>query len=73
MFNFNNPYGACPTCEGFGKILGISEDLVIPDKTLSVYQDAVCCWKGEKMSEWKNILSIWLLISISQSILLMQN
>jgi len=56
MFNFNNPYGACPTCEGFGKILGISEDLVIPDKTLSVYQDAVCCWKGEKMSEWKKHL-----------------
>ncbi|MDE6290141.1 MAG: excinuclease ABC subunit UvrA [Muribaculaceae bacterium] len=56
MFNFNNPYGACPTCEGFGKILGISEDLVVPDKTLSVYQDAVVCFRGEKMSEWKNWL-----------------
>lgn len=53
MFNFNNPYGACPECEGFGKIMGISEDLVVPDKSLSVYQDAVVCWRGEKMSEWK--------------------
>ena len=53
MFNFNNPYGACPECEGFGKVMGISEELVIPDKTLSVYQDAVQCWRGEKMSEWK--------------------
>ncbi|MDE6019131.1 MAG: excinuclease ABC subunit UvrA [Muribaculaceae bacterium] len=56
MFNFNNPYGACPTCEGFGKVLGVSEDLVIPDKTLSIYQDAVMCFRGEKMSEWKNWL-----------------
>ena len=56
MFNFNNPYGACPTCEGFGKILGISEDLVVPDKTLSVFQDAVMCFRGEKMSEWKQWL-----------------
>ena len=53
MFNFNNPYGACEECEGFGKIMGISEDLVVPDKTLSIYQDAVLCWRGEKMSEWK--------------------
>ena len=53
MFNFNNPYGACPECEGFGKVMGISEDLVIPDKTLSIYQDAVQCWRGEKMSDWK--------------------
>lgn len=53
MFNFNNPYGACPTCEGFGQVLGISEDLVVPNKTLSVYDDAVVCWRGEKMSEWK--------------------
>lgn len=53
FFSFNNPYGACPTCEGFGKILGIDHDLVIPDKTKSVYEDAVVCWKGEKMSEWK--------------------
>ncbi|MDE6227825.1 MAG: excinuclease ABC subunit UvrA [Muribaculaceae bacterium] len=53
MFNFNNPYGACPECEGFGKVMGISEDLVIPDKSLSIYEDAVVCWRGEKMSEWK--------------------
>ena len=53
MFNFNNPYGACPKCEGFGKILGIDEDLVIPNKALSVFDDAVVCWRGEKMSEWK--------------------
>lgn len=56
MFNFNNPYGACPTCEGFGKVMGISEDLVVPNKTLSVYQDAVVCWRGEKMSECKRFL-----------------
>ena len=56
MFNFNNPYGACPECEGFGKILGISEDLVIPDKTLSVYEGAVQCWRGETMGEWKKTL-----------------
>lgn len=56
MFNFNNPYGACQTCEGFGKVLGVSEDLVVPDKTLSVYQNAVKCWSGEKMSEWKKRL-----------------
>ncbi|MDR0845813.1 MAG: excinuclease ABC subunit UvrA [Tannerella sp.] len=52
MFNFNNPIGACPTCEGFGKVLGIDENLVIPDKSLSVYEGAVVCWKGEVMSEW---------------------
>lgn len=53
MFNFNNPYGACPTCEGFGKTMGISPDLVVPNPDLSVYDDAVACWRGEKMSEWK--------------------
>ncbi len=53
MFNFNNPYGACPRCEGFGKTIGIDENLVVPNKALSVYEDAVACWKGEKMSEWK--------------------
>lgn len=53
LFSFNNPYGACKTCEGFGKILGIDEDLVIPDKSLSVYEGAVSCWKGEKLSEWQ--------------------
>ena len=52
MFSFNNPIGACPTCEGFGKVLGIDENLVIPDKSLSVYQGAVVCWKGEVMGEW---------------------
>lgn len=56
MFSFNNPVGACPTCEGYGKVIGIDEDLVIPNKSLSVFQDAVACWKGEKMSEWKNEL-----------------
>lgn len=54
MFNFNNPYGACEKCEGFGKIMGVDEDLVIPNKTLSIYEDAVQCWRGDKMSEWKN-------------------
>lgn len=54
MFSFNSPVGACPVCEGFGKVMGIDEDLVIPNKGLSVYEDAVVCWKGEKMSEWKN-------------------
>ena len=53
MFSFNNPYGACPQCEGFGQVLGIDEDLVLPDKRLSVYEGAVACWKGEKMSEWQ--------------------
>jgi excinuclease ABC subunit A len=56
MFSFNNPLGACPKCEGYGKVIGIDEDLVIPDKTLSVYDDAIVCWRGEKMSEWKNQL-----------------
>ncbi len=53
MFNFNNPVGACPACEGFGKVMGIDESLVIPDTGRSVYDDAVVCWRGEKMSEWK--------------------
>ena len=56
MFNFNNPYGACPVCQGFGNILGVSEALVIPNKTLSVYQNAVKCWSGEKMNVWKKRL-----------------
>ena len=56
MFSFNNPVGACPACEGYGKIIGIDEDLVIPNKSLSVYQGAIACWKGEKMGEWKNHL-----------------
>ncbi len=52
FFNFNNPYGACKTCEGFGTVLGIDEDLIFPDKELSVYEGAIAPWKGEKMSEW---------------------
>jgi excinuclease ABC subunit A len=52
FFSFNNPYGACQTCEGFGKVLGIDEDLVIPDKTLSVYEGAIAPWRSEAMSEW---------------------
>ncbi len=54
FFSFNNPYGACKTCEGFGSVIGIDEDLVVPDKSLSLYEDAIVPWKGEKMSEWKN-------------------
>ena len=56
LFSFNSPYGACPRCEGYGKIFGIDEDLVVPDKSLSIYQEAVACWKGESMSTWKNKL-----------------
>ena len=54
MFSFNSPIGACPDCEGFGRIVGIDEDLVIPNKTLSIYDGAVFCWRGDKMGEWKN-------------------
>lgn len=53
LFNFNNPFGACPRCEGFGRCIGIDERLVIPNPALSVYDDAVACWRGEKMGEWK--------------------
>ncbi|HHT22945.1 MAG TPA: excinuclease ABC subunit UvrA [Bacteroidales bacterium] len=56
MFSFNNPLGACPTCEGFGRIIGIDEDLVVPNKSLSIYEDAIVCWRGEVMSEWKKEL-----------------
>lgn len=56
LFSFNNPFGACKTCEGYGSVIGIDEDLVIPNKSLSVYEDAVACWRGEKMSEWKDRL-----------------
>ena len=56
FFSFNNPIGACKTCEGFGNVMGIDEDLVIPNKNLSVFEDAIVCWKGDKMSEWKDIL-----------------
>ena len=54
LFSFNNPYGACPTCEGFGQVLGIDADLVIPDKRLSLFEAAVAPWKGEKLSAWKD-------------------
>jgi len=54
LFSFNNPFGACPTCEGFSQVLGIDEDLVIPDKRLSVYEGAVAPWKGEKLGLWKD-------------------
>ncbi|MBR9922603.1 MAG: excinuclease ABC subunit UvrA [Bacteroidetes bacterium] len=54
LFNFNNPYGACPACEGFGQIMGIDEDKVIPDKSKSVYEGAIACWRGEKLGKWLN-------------------
>ncbi|HSU27430.1 MAG TPA: excinuclease ABC subunit UvrA [Chitinophagaceae bacterium] len=54
LFSFNNPFGACPTCEGFSQVLGIDADLVIPDKRLSVYEEAVAPWKGEKLSWWRD-------------------
>ena len=52
LFNYNNPYGACPVCEGFGKVMGIDEDKVVPDKSLSVYEEAVYCWRGESSKIW---------------------
>ena len=54
LFAFNSPAGACPECEGFGKVIGIDEQIVIPNTALSVYDGAVVCWRGEKMSEWKD-------------------
>ena len=56
FFSFNNPYGACPTCQGYGSVIGIDEHLVIPNPSLSVYDNAVVCWRGEKMQEWKTYL-----------------
>jgi excinuclease ABC subunit A len=56
LFSFNNPYGACPVCEGFGQVLGIDADLVIPDKRLSVFEGAIAPWRGEKMGEYKDAL-----------------
>ncbi|MGB2278478.1 MAG: excinuclease ABC subunit UvrA [Flavobacteriales bacterium] len=53
LFSFNNPYGACKMCEGFGSVLGIDEDKVIPNKSISIYDGAINCWKGEKLSRWK--------------------
>ena len=54
LFAFNSPIGACPECEGFGKVIGIDEQIVIPNTAMSVYDGAVVCWRGEKMSEWKD-------------------
>jgi excinuclease ABC subunit A len=54
LFAFNSPMGACPECEGFGKVIGIDEQMVIPNTALSLYDGAVVCWRGEKMSEWKD-------------------
>lgn len=59
MFNFNNPYGACPECEGFGRVLGIDENLVVPDRSLTIYDGAVACWRSEMMSRWKREFISW--------------
>jgi excinuclease ABC subunit A len=56
FFSFNNPVGACKRCEGFGSVIGIDEELVVPNTNLSIYEDAVVCWRGERMSEWKDDL-----------------
>ena len=56
MFSFNSPIGACPKCEGFGRVIGIDEHLVIPNRALSVYDGAVVCWRGEKMGEWRDMV-----------------
>lgn len=56
MFSFNSPLGACPECGGLGKVIGISEDLVIPDKSKSIYDGAIACWRGEKMSWFKDLI-----------------
>lgn len=56
LFAFNNPIGACKVCEGYGSIIGVDPDLVMPNKSLSVYDDGIACWRGETMSEWKKEL-----------------
>ena len=56
LFDFNNPLGACPMCGGFGNVTGIDPDLVVPDKTKSIYEGAIACWRGEKMSQWNDEL-----------------
>jgi len=56
FFSFNNPIGACKVCEGYGSVIGIDRDLVIPNKNLSIFEDAVVCWRGEKMQKWKEAL-----------------
>ncbi len=56
LFSFNNPIGACPRCEGYGKVVGIDEDLVVPDKSKSIYEDAIASWRGDTMKAWKEEL-----------------
>ncbi len=56
LFSFNNPLGACPLCEGYGKVTGIDEELVVPDKSKTIYEDAIACWRGETMRRWKEAL-----------------
>ena len=56
LFDFNNPLGACPTCGGYGNVIGIDPDLVVPDKTKSIYEGAIACWRGEKMNKWNEAL-----------------
>lgn len=56
LFNFNNPFGACPSCEGFSLVMGIDENKVIPDQSKSVYEGAIACWKGEKFGKWLELL-----------------
>ena len=56
LFDFNNPLGACPTCGGYGNVIGIDPDLVVPDKTKTIYEGAIACWRGEKMSQWNEEL-----------------
>ncbi len=56
FFNFNSPFGACDTCEGFGSIIGIDEDLVVPNKGISIYEGAIACWRGAKMKKWNEKL-----------------
>ncbi len=56
LFSFNNPLGACPRCEGYGRVVGIDEDLVVPDKSKTIYEGAIACWRGETMGQWKDQL-----------------
>ena len=67
LFSFNNPYGACKTCEGYGSVVGIDEELVIPNTSLSIFEDAIACWKGETLSKHKEkliyIISLFFIIT----------
>ncbi len=56
LFSFNNPLGACPRCEGYGRVVGIDEELVVPDKSRSIYENAIACWRGETMRKWRDQL-----------------